>query len=155
MKIKFLAPAIIAAVAFCIFPSCKKETITTVIKTDTVLVPYLDRSVMGLLTNKQWKPDTVYYNYPTAPTLAYVRGGSGNTINLDGSRVMFWKDGSEDVYGYGSAYASLSWTFNGADSSVLFYPGTSTYQRILKLDAAHLNTYDSTNHTYNVLTAKP
>ncbi|MES2849292.1 MAG: hypothetical protein V4685_09555 [Bacteroidota bacterium] len=148
MKKRFLFMVLLCAGVYLTLPSCKKETIT-VIQTVT------DQSVMGLLTNRQWKPDTVYYNYPAAPTLAYARGRSGNTVNLDNGRFVFWRDGTEDVFGYpASPHVYSTWTFTGIDSSLLFFPTTATYQRILKLDATHFHTYDSTNSTKNIFTLK-
>ena len=139
------------ALLYGVLPSCKKETVTnTVTVTDTVTVTVTDRSTIGLLTGKQWRPDTVYFNYPASPNLVYVRGRSGNSANLDNYRFVFWRNGKEDAFNVGGVpYQASNYTFTNTDSTILFFPAVSIYQRILELSPNRARIFDSTGHTYN------
>jgi hypothetical protein len=154
---KTITFAALAFIVTIICLSCKKETTTVTVTTiDTVTVS--DTSIMGLLTGKQWKLDTAYSGYttPGSGTLIYARGGSSNSINLDDLREIFWRDGQYDVFDNAGNYISSTWSFTGIDSSLIQTIGSYTdYARVLKLDATHLNLYDSTNSTLDIATLKP
>src|SRR5579872_4143498 len=89
-----------------ILSSCTKTVTKTVTVTDTVTKTTIDtvvkyavnNSVLFLFTGKQWIVDSVFANYtgPATGTLVYARGGSSNTQNYDGNRLVFWPDGTED-----------------------------------------------------------
>jgi hypothetical protein len=135
----------------CIGSSCK---IFKPCCNKTVATP----SVMSLLTGKQWKLDSAYSGYttPGSGTLIYARGGSNNSINVDNLREVFWSDGQYDVFDNAGNYGSSKWSFTSIDSNLIRTIGGYTdYARVLKLDATHLNLYDSTNSVLDIATLKP
>jgi hypothetical protein len=116
-------------------------------------------SVLSLLTEKEWKTDSLYYNYttPGTGTLEYARGGSSNILNYDNSRAAFWIDGNADIFENNGTYEAWSWSLNAVDSTAftLVTPGGTVHARILRLDATHLTYYDAVNHALDVLTSTP
>jgi hypothetical protein len=145
-----------------IVTSCNKETTTVTIThndttTDTLITT--DTSVLGLLTQKQWELDTLYYNYtgPGTGTLEYARGGSSNLINEDNLRDIYWPDGSTDYFDNSGTYSTGTWTIVDVDSTVLHIttPGGPIHAKILKLDKTHYTSFDSTNHALNIQIYKP
>jgi hypothetical protein len=169
MKLSILL-LIVSIVALSSLPSCSKDTVT-VVKNDTLTVTVKDTfttvvndsSTLGLLTQKQWIFDSVYYSYTGAGTgsLVYARGSNLNSVNLDNARAVFWKDGSEDNFTYNGVYLPLQWSFVNGDSSEIYTPPYSTYfpngeyARILKLTATYLTLYDSTNSILDIFVYKP
>ena len=149
-------------------PSCTKETVTTVVKTDTVTIRitdtlrtvFTDNSTLGLLTRKQWILDTVFNNYtgPGTGTLVYARGSGSNTFDFSLSRTIFWLGWNLDTYNSIGDYYPYTWSFNGSDSTAILMKrsGQPTYHgKILKLDATHLTIFDSTNNALDIQIYKP
>jgi hypothetical protein len=134
-----------AALAITSIIGCNKATTTVPTTLD-----------LSLITNKQWKTDTLYYSYTVATstgTLEYARGGGSNLLNFDNSRAAFWSYGQGDIFDNSGNYESWSWSVNSIDNSalILVTPGGTVHAKILKLDATHFNYYDSTNHALDVL----
>lgn len=149
-------------------PSCTKETITTVTKTDTIIIKttdtlrtvFTDCSTMGLLTRKQWIIDTAIGNYsgPGTGTLLYARGSYNNVFNYDLVRSVYWVGGNEDTFNSIGAYYPYTWKLTNADSTALLILNGNTVAyraKILKLDAKHLTIFDSTNNTLDINIYKP
>jgi hypothetical protein len=148
----------IAFIATFICISCSKETTTVRVTThDTVTAN--DTSVLGLLTQKQWQLDSLYYNYtgPGTGTLEYARGGSSNIQNLDNLRDIYWPDGTTEYFDNSGTYSAGTWTIVDVDSTVLHLttPGGPIHAKILKLDKTHYTAFDSTNHALNIQIYKP
>jgi hypothetical protein len=142
---KTIVPALIV---FLILVGCSKSSDNN---SNVVKIPTLT-----LLTEKQWYFDSVYSNYTTPGTgqVTYARGSGSNIQNLDTAHFIYHANGLEDLYKLG--HYQLSWLFTGADSTVLYNPPSAyntvpIYQRILKLDTAHMSLYDSTNSALEVV----
>lgn len=158
----------IISIVVCFLPSCTKETITTIIKTDTVTIiktdtlrtVFNDTSRIGLFTRKQWIIDTAISNYsgPGTGTLLYVRGSKNNIYNYDLVRSIFWAGGNEDFFSTDGAAYSYKWSLSGSDSTALVISNsnsTAYRAKIMKLDATHLVVFDSTNQTLDIQIFKP
>jgi hypothetical protein len=160
---------LLTVVALCMFLALANVHLTSCTKTDTVtdttvltihdttIVKDTVRpgpSTLSLLTGKQWEVDSVFDNYtgPGTGTLVYVRGGSGNLINLDSYFTTFTIDG--DLWQVeGGTYFLSKWNFVNTDSALykVVSPVYGTdYGRILNLSADTLNVYDSTAHARDV-----
>lgn len=169
MKYSLSAALILICIFFMsLFPSCTKETIKTVIETDTVTIRIVDTlrtvfndtSKLGLLTRKQWILDTVYNGYtgPGTGALVYARGAANNTYNFDLVRSIYWLGGNEDNFNSIGAHYAWTWQFTSTDSTSFSVtnPQIGTYQaKILKLDATHLTVYDITNSALDIQILKP
>jgi len=152
-----------SVVIVCYLPSCTKETITTILKTDTLTIKitdtlrtvFNDTSKMGLVTCKQWIEDTAIGNYsgPGTGTLLYARGSQNNINNYDLVRAVYWSVGNEDFFSTDGSHYSYNWIFANSDStSLLVSSGNNiAYKaKILKLDATHLVVFDSTYNTLDI-----
>jgi len=142
--------------------SCTKDTTTirvTTIDTLTDTLNVSDNSQMGLLTQKQWVVDTLYYNFtgPGTGTLEYARGASHNLINEDNIRNAYWRDGTADYFdNSGNFQPNITWSFRSNDSTALLINSTILlHGKILRLDATHYNLFDSTSHVEDVEVYKP
>ncbi|HMG82239.1 MAG TPA: hypothetical protein VK559_04320 [Ferruginibacter sp.] len=116
-------------------------------------------SKMSLLTRKEWIIDSVYQNCkgPGTGTLAYVRGGTENVVDLDKVRSIFWDNGQFDTFDASGNYHSYTWNITNKDSTNLTIISESNYTisgKILKLDATHFVFYDSTNNAIDFQKAK-
>ena len=132
------------------------DTVTKTL-TDTVVNYATNNSTLYLLTERQWIPDSVYFNYtgPNTGTLVYVKGGNNNSQDYSGNQLVFWPDGTEDFFTAGS-YGLFPWSFASTDSTLLLIINTaSDYARIEKLNTTSLTLYDSTNTSLVFYAIKP
>jgi hypothetical protein len=151
------------------FSSCSKtvtntDTVTktvvdtvTKIVTDTVTNHVITYPISSVLLGKQWIVDSLYesYNVSNPGTLVYVRGGSGNTQNLDNYVVILWPDGTQ-FFANNGTYITYTYSFQNSDSTELLLnnPGID-YARIVNLTATHMTIYDSTNSALSYYVYKP
>jgi hypothetical protein len=151
---KTITFAALALMVTIISIGCKKDTVTV---TNTVDVS--DNSTMGLLTQKQWEVDTLYYNFtgPGTGTLEYARGAASNLINEDNVRDIYWRDGTADYFDNSGNYQpNITWSFTNSDSTALIINSSiPLHGKILRLDATHYNFFDSTSHAEDVQVYKP
>jgi hypothetical protein len=116
-------------------------------------------SILSLLTGKQWEFDSVYVNStgPGTGTLAYVRGGSSNAVDLD-NEFYTWTSNGDFWFYQNSTYYLSQWSFWNGDSSNYKIVSTvlpTDYGRIIKLSATGLTIYDSTLKTLDIQIPTP
>lgn len=160
MRNAYRLPLVIIAVVAIFFSnlsltSCtKKETVTV---QDTVTVAAKPTTV-SLLAGTYWEMDSAISNYtkPGTGTLVYVRGGSGNTLNLD-NNFYTWTSNGVEVAVENGTYYQFQWNFVNDDSSLLkIYSNTITdYARIISISSTRYVEYDSTGSFYDVLIPAP
>jgi hypothetical protein len=163
----FAVLAITLIVSQSTISSCTKTVTKTVTVTDTVTNTVTDtvtkyavnNSVANLLFGKQWIVDTLYngYSASNAGTIAYIRGGSGNTENLDNYSVIFWADGNQFfTNSTNNSYSIFPYSFRSADSTNFVVNNPSPdYGRIITLTLTRLVIYDSTGSGLSFYVYKP
>jgi len=135
------------------FSSCSK----TVTKTVTDTVTKVVTPISSLLLGKQWIVDSLYVNYTASNpgTLAYVRGGSNNTQNLDNFIVIMWPDLTQ-LFINGNSNSTYTFAFQNSDSTqLLIHNPNVDYARIVYLSEKYLTIYDSTNSALSYYIYKP
>ncbi|HEV2354219.1 MAG TPA: hypothetical protein VGR89_08250 [Puia sp.] len=151
MKKACFLPALAIGLSFIAFglTSCTKTVHDTV---------QTAPSIESLLTGTDWEMDSTYNNYtgPGTGTLAYVRGGSGNTMNMDGYYYTWTKNGFIWRVQNGTYY-QWRWNFKDGDSSLLVTqtPWGTNYSRILTISSTRFTEYDSTGGFYDVMIPRP
>ncbi|HWB91816.1 MAG TPA: hypothetical protein VG605_08195 [Puia sp.] len=135
--------------------SCTKTNTVTV--TDTVTVTPTP-SKLSLLIGTNWETDSAYSNYTTTGTgtLVYVRGRSGNTVNLDNNFYTWTTNGTQYAVENGTYY-QFSWSIVNGDSTLLKMSSSTItdYARILKASSSKITFYDSTAKYLDVLVPAP
>jgi hypothetical protein len=146
-KLFYLSPlSFVLIVLLCpaVNTSCTKTNADTVTitKTDTLKVPEKDTLITtAILTANSWKAtyDRASVN---GDILFYVRGGSGNTMDLDNEYITFnanstgiytSNDGTQTTFTWSwtdSTYSKLSWNWN------LETPTTVTWENLYYDNAA-------------------
>lgn len=168
MKRAYPIPVVIIVLAMLFFTdlplsSCTKTQTVTV--RDTVSVKVQDTitvapkpTIASLLTGIYWETDSAFSNYtgPGTGALVYVRGGSGNSMNLDNYFYTWTTNGFVWAVENGT-YFQFDWNFVNGDSNLIkaYNPSLTDYSRILSISSSKLVLYDSTGRYYDALIPVP
>lgn len=110
----------------------------------------LSKSRTDLLTGKTWIYVEYFFNHNgTTGTLAYVRGGGQNLIDLDPNRVKFYDDGSYEEIDENRRHYNGNWKFINNETGTEVNNSTGTYiSEIIMLTETEFVWHDRTSGRY-------